>query len=98
MIGIKPILSIKEDGTLQDVCKARKTSGALKKIKQRFLASSVKKDMVCIVHSNTINQALELKADLELEQSFTHVFIADIGPAIGSHTGPECLGLAYIKN
>lgn len=98
LIGIKPILSIVEDGTLKDVCKARKTSGAIKKIKERFLASSVKKEMVCILHSNNINQALALKADLELEQSFSHVFITEIGPAIGSHTGPECLGLAYIKN
>ena len=97
-IGIKPILSIVEDGTLKDVCKARKTSGAIKKIKERFLASSVKKEMVCIVHSNNLDKALSLKADLELEQSFSHVFITEIGPAIGSHTGPECLGLAYIKN
>ena len=98
MRRIKPILSIVEDGTLKDVCKARKTSGAIKKIKERFLASSVKKEMVCIVHSNNLDQALSLKADLKLEQSFSHVFIAEIGPAIGSHTGPECLGLAYIKN
>ena len=54
--------------------------------------------MVCILHSNDLEQALSLKADLELEQSFSQVFIAEIGPAIGSHTGPECLGLAYIKN
>ena len=98
VIGIKPILSIVEDGTLQDICKARKTSGAIKKIKERFLESSVEKEMVCILHSNNLDQALSLKADLELEQSFSQVFITEIGPAIGSHTGPECLGLAYIKN
>ena len=98
IIGIKPILSVTEDGTLQDVCKARKTSGAIKKIKERFLASSVEKDMICILHSNNLDKALSLKADLEMEQSFSQVFITEIGPAIGSHTGPECLGLAYIKN
>ena len=98
IIGIKPILSVTEDGTLQDVCKARKTSGAIKKIKERFLASSVEKDMVCILHSNNLDKALSLKADLEMEHSFSQVFITEIGPAIGSHTGPECLGLAYIKN
>ena len=97
IIGIKPILSVTEDGTLQDVCKARKTSGAIKKIKERFLASSVEKDMVCILHSNNLDKALSLKADLEMEHSFSQVFITEIGPAIGSHTGPECLGLAYIK-
>ena len=96
-IGIKPILSVTEDGTLQDVCKARKTSGAIKKIKERFLASTVEKEMVCILHSNTLDKALTLSEDLQLEQSFSQVILADIGPAIGSHTGPECLGLAYIK-
>ena len=96
-IGIKPILSVTKDGLLQDVCKARKTSGAIKKIKERFLTSSVEQEMVCIVHSNNLDKALALKADLELEQSFSQVFITEIGPTIGSHTGPECLGLAYIK-
>ena len=96
-IGIKPILSVTEDGTLQDVCKARKTSGAIKKIKERFLASAVEKEMVCILHSNTLDKALTLSEDLQLEQSFSQVIIADIGPTIGSHTGPQCLGLAYIK-
>lgn len=97
LIGIKPILSVTEDGTLQDVCKARKASGAIKKIKERYLASSVEKQIVCILHSNNLDKALSLKADLELEQSFSQVFITEIGPAIGSHTGPGCLGLAYIK-
>ena len=97
LIGIKPILSVTEDGTLKDVCKARKTSGAIKKIKERFLTSSVEKEMVCILHSNNLDQALSLKEDLALEQSFPHVFITEIGPAISCHTGPECLGLAYIK-
>ena len=97
LIGIKPILSVTENGTLEDVCKARKTSGAIKQIKERYLASTVGKEMICILHSNNLDKALSLKDDLELEQSFAQVFIADIGPAIGSHTGPECLGLCYIK-
>ena len=98
VIGIKPILSVTEDGTLQDVCKARRTSGAIKKIKERFLASSIEKEMICILHSSNLDKALTLKADLELEQSFAEVFISELSPSIGSHTGPECLGLAYIKN
>ncbi|MGM9929007.1 MAG: DegV family protein [Bacillus sp. (in: firmicutes)] len=97
IIGIKPILSVTDNGTLEDVCKARKTSGATKKIKERFLASSVEKEMICILHSNNLDKALTLKADLELEQSFAQVFITELSPTIGSHTGPECLGLAYIK-
>lgn len=97
IIGIKPILSVTDNGTLEDVCKARKTSGATKKIKERFLASPVEKEMICILHSNNLDKALTLKADLELEQSFAQVFITELSPTIGSHTGPECLGLAYIK-
>ena len=98
IIGIKPILSVTDNGTLEDVCKARKTSGATKKIKERFLAPPVEKEMICILHSNNLDKALALKADLELEENFTQVFITEIGPSIGSHTGPECLGLAYLKN
>ena len=97
LIGIKPILSVTANGTIESVCKARKTSGAIKQIKERYLASTVGKEMICILQSNNLDKALSLKADLELEQSFAKVYIAEIGPAIGSHTGPKCLGLAYLK-
>ncbi|QFK70154.1 DegV family protein [Pradoshia sp. D12] len=97
LIGIKPILSVTDNGVIESVCKARKTSGATKQIKERFLASNVEREMICILHSNNLDHALSLKADLELEQSFAQVFITEIGPSIGSHTGPGCLGLAYIK-
>ena len=97
LIGIKPILSVTDNGTIESVCKARKTSGAIKQIKDRFLASSTEKEMICILHSNNLDKALTLKADLELDKNFTEVFITEIGPSIGSHTGPECLGLAYLK-
>ena len=98
LIGIKPILSVTNNGTIESVCKARKTSGAIKQIKERYLASSTEKEMICILHSNNLDKALALKADLELEENFSQVFITEIGPSIGSHTGPECLGLAYLKN
>ena len=97
IIGIKPILSVTDKGTIESVCKARKTSGAIKQIKDRFLASSTEKEMICILHSNNLDKTLTLKADLELDKNFTEVFITEIGPSIGSHTGPECLGLAYLK-
>ncbi|PQD93675.1 hypothetical protein CYL18_18605 [Pradoshia eiseniae] len=98
LIGIKPILSVTDNGAIESVCKARKTSGAIKQIKDRFLASSTEKEIICILHSNNLDKALALKADLELEENFSQVFITEIGPSIGSHTGPECLGLAYLKN
>lgn len=97
LIGIKPILSVTDNGAIESVCKARKTSGAIKQIKERYLASSTEKEMICILHSNNLDKALTLKADLELDKNFTEVFITEIGPSIGSHTGPECLGLAYLK-
>ena len=98
LIGIKPILSITETGIIEAVCKARKVSGAFKLIKERYLASSVERGMISIVHSNNLDKALSLRAELELNQSFEHVFITELCPTIGSHTGPDCLGVAYIKN
>ena len=97
MIGIKPILAVTDSGEIESVCKARKTSGSIKKIKERFLAATVEKEMICIVHSDHHDQALALKNELELDQSFTHVWITEISPTLGCHTGPECLGLVYKK-
>ena len=67
-------------------------------ISARSSTSSTEKEIICILHSNNLDKALALKTDLELEENFSQVFITEIGPSIGSHTGPECLGLAYLKN
>ncbi|MGN1400023.1 MAG: DegV family protein [Bacillus sp. (in: firmicutes)] len=96
IISIKPILTITDKGTIEVASKARKTSGALKQIKQRFLASTADNGMICIVHSNNTEKAESLKEELLLEQNFTDVFICELCPTIGCHTGPDCLGLSYV--
>ncbi len=53
--------------------------------------------MITIVHSENLEQAIALKDELQLEERFDQVLITELGPTIGSHTGPKCLGIAYQK-
>ena len=97
VLGIKPILYLTDSGTIEVGAKGRRVSGATKLMKEKFLATDVEHSMVAIVHSDNLKNALALKEELELENTFSHVFISELCPAIGSHTGPDCLGLSYIK-
>lgn len=98
VLGIKPILYVTDQGTIEVGAKGRRVSGAKKIMKERFLASHAEQSsIVGIVHADNLESALALKKELELEDEFEHVFISELCPAIGSHTGADCLGLAYIK-
>ena len=97
IMGIKPILRLTEEGTIEVACKARKASGAYTELKKRFLESKADPRMITIVHSDNLEQAIALKDELQLEERFDQVLITELGPTIGSHTGPKCLGIAYQK-
>mgnify|MGYP002552567067 CR=1 FL=1 len=97
IMGIKPILRLTDEGTIEVACKARKASGAYTELKKRFLESKADPRMITIVHSDNLEQAIALKDELQLEERFDQVLITELGPTIGSHTGPKCLGIAYQK-
>ena len=97
IMGIKPILTVTDEGKIEVACKARKKSGALKTLKERFLESTVDKDVAYIVHSNDLKAAESLKEELIQEHSISQIFICELCPTIGCHIGQGCLGISYVK-
>lgn len=97
IMGIRPILTVTDEGKIEVACKARKKSGALKQLKERFLESAADKKEVYIVHSNDPETAEALKEELLLKHSISDVYICELCPTIGCHIGPGCLGISYVK-
>ena len=97
MLKVKPILIIDDEGKLQVVAKARGLKGAFKKLIEGYVKDlgvpGVPK-IVHIVHTSMYEEAEELKRQAEeiLEEGAT-VDIINMGPIIGTHTGPELIGL-----
>lgn len=98
MIGIKPIICMKENGKMESIDKAVGRKKALDKILNYVvtLEDHIKDYPVYVAHCDAIHLANELCAmlkshfgeDLKIE-------IIDVNPTAGSHCGPDTVGVTF---
>ena len=100
MLNIKPVMKVDENGKLISVSKVRGRKSALKEIADIYAKTAIdKKDgIVFISHGDCIDD-VNLLADMIKENSGVDVeLITNIGPVIGSHSGPGTLALFFLVN
>ena len=100
MLNIKPVMKVDENGKLVSVSKARGRRAALKAMVDMFEQTAIdKKDgLIYISHGDCIDDA-NLLADMLKENSGATVdLITNVGPVIGSHSGPGTLALFFLVN
>ena len=98
MLNIKPVMKVDENGKLVSISKVRGRRAALRAIADIYAETAIdKKDgMVYISHGDCIDDANAL-ADMIKENSGTTVqLITNVGPVIGSHSGPGTLALFFL--
>lgn len=97
-LKIKPILSIDKDGKLFVASKVRGTKKAISflidKLKEE--GTNIKEQTVIIGHGDNIEQAEIIREKLLEEQLVKDAIITNIGPIIGTHTGPGMLALVFM--
>jgi DegV family protein with EDD domain len=98
LLKMRPICTINSVGKLTIVDKVSGTKKAI-----RHLANIVKdrgfdfdKNPIYICHSDDPVSAQELKERLQEEIPCAKIIINYIGPVIGSHTGPEAVGVVFM--
>ncbi len=97
-LGMKPVLSLNNEGKLNALSKQRGKNKALATI-----SDSVAKNIcfdegyetVCITHSDCIEDAKTLEQQIKEKTKVTNVIISDIGPTIGAHTGCGTVAVFY---
>ena len=100
MLNLKPVMKVDENGKLVSVSKARGRKAALKAMVDMFEQTAIdKKDgLIYISHGDCIDDA-NLLADMLKENSGATVdLITNVGPVIGSHSGPGTLALFFLVN
>lgn len=99
-LKIKPIISISEEGKLFVSAKVRGTKKAVDFIvgKLEEEAGHLPKQTVIIGHGDNLAQAQKLEEILRERDMVEDVIIANIGPVIGTHTGPGMLALVFMRN
>lgn len=97
LIKLHPVLQVVADGAKPiDKVKGKKSCNAwlINKLKEQPADTDYK---LVIGHSNAPDRAEAFKERL-IEAGITNeIFITCIGPVVGTHIGPNCLGIGYIE-
>ena len=98
LLGIKPILYIDEEGRLVKTATVRGRKKSMEFLADRYgeLSCQEKNTPIFISHAQCEADARDL-ADLLMQRYGVEVtLITDIGPVIGSHTGPGAMALFFL--
>ena len=98
VLGIKPILQMDEEGHLVKVSTARGRKKAIEALAEKYaeLSYEEKNTPIFISHAEAENDAKQLADILKQRHGVEVTLITEIGPVIGSHTGPGTIALFFI--
>jgi DegV family protein with EDD domain len=97
LLRIVPVISINnEEGRYYTYAKMRSYPLAIKKIEDTIRAL-VNNRMVniAVMHGGALEQAKRVYASLENVAGLCNIYMCQISPALGVHTGPGLFGVAY---
>ena len=94
---LHPVLQVVADGAKPvDKVKGKKSCNAW--LVNRLLENPADPDYPIVIgHSNAPERAEKLKEQLEEAGVKNPVFVTCIGPVVGTHIGPNSLGIGYIE-
>lgn len=97
LLGVKPLMSINEEGKLMPRQKVRGKKNVLLELGRHYDDECTDKSAtVFIAHADCHDAAELLKSALIHEHGAKHVVIGEIGPVIGAHGGPGAMALFYL--
>ena len=98
MLGIKPILRITEDGKLVPMEKVRGRKQSLRVLLEHMDKTfrDTGDQVVFIVHGDCMDDAAYLKKEIKNRYHIKRIVTNNIGPIIGSHTGPGAIAIFYM--
>ena len=98
LLNIKPVLFMDNEGRLTAFSKCRGRKKAISSLVEKFKEKTDpnKKQVIAIGHGDCMVDALTLEALVREHGNVKDVILNYVGTAIGSHTGPEILGLYFM--
>ncbi len=100
MLHIKPVLNMNNEGKLISISKVRGRKASIKALADEYGKTAIDKEngTVFISHGDCIDDANELANILNDEYGAKVSLITNVGPVIGSHSGPGTLALFFVSN
>ncbi len=98
MLSIKPVLHVDDEGHLINMSKARGRGASLKALVDKMAETALDpgSQTVFISHGDCEDEAKKLAAMVRERFGVRDVYLNDIGPVIGAHSGPGTLALFFL--
>jgi len=96
MLSVKPVLHMDGEGRLIAVARCRGRKAALKTLLDSMEGNLQKGTPVFIAHADCETDARLLAKELHSRFGVKTVFTNFAGPVVGSHAGPNAIGLFYL--
>lgn len=98
VLNIKPVLHMDDDGYLINMEKVRGRKGAIKRLYEKYaeLVDPDYQGFYFISHGDCIDEVRKLEEKIEALHGKKALYISDIGPVVGSHSGPGTIALYFI--
>lgn len=98
LLNIKPILTLDPAGYVTAFDKVRGTKKAINRVLETFQEYSQGKPVkVGVLHSSVPDQAAEILERIKQEFQVADAHLEEVGPVIGTHTGPGLIGILMVK-
>ncbi|KQL44249.1 hypothetical protein AN963_22770 [Brevibacillus choshinensis] len=98
LLNIKPILTLDPAGYVTAFDKVRGTKKAINRVLELFQEYSQGKPVkVGVLHSSVPDQAAEILERIKQEFQVADAHLEEVGPVIGTHTGPGLIGILMMK-
>lgn len=99
-LKIKPVLYVSPEGKLIPRMNKIGRKNALKTLVDKLVDMHVKEknEIIFISHGDCLEEANYVKKMIEERTGITNFLIGDIGPVIGSHSGPGTLAVFFVSN
>ena len=98
MLEVKPVLNVSNDGSLNVVKRVRGRKKSIRTLLEEFKTRAIKPEeqMIYITHGDCVEDAENLKSLILSETTAKAIVINDLGPIVGTHTGPGMLGVFFL--
>jgi DegV family protein with EDD domain len=95
LLKVKPILML-EDGVIQPLDKVRSRRKAIQRLLSELEShiSPGQPVQAIAMHAQALEEAKELEAEVRRRFNCQRAFFGEVGPVVGTHTGPGLLGAA----
>lgn len=100
MLSIKPVMHVDNEGHLIPIFKVKGRKGSLKKLVEqlRQTITHPEDQVIFISHGDSLNDAKAVGDMIQAEFPVKKILYNEIGPVIGSHSGPGTVALFFLAS